>query len=236
MLENAKFDVLLILDCCHAAGAVTKGTTGTMEVLAGCGRETTARGPGGGSVIGSPFTYSLTSIPEKEASRPSGLLMVELQTLLSTDKVLKDQSPIHVVISGHVNPIKLRPIGSTAEQQLTDDPNLSAAEPELKALLAISFRGQVMPEVEEFVNWLTSQYPKEISHIELERVGIEGSFDSCSTLVLLSMPISTWAYLKELSGSLFVGFVKSRNLSFDKYQTTIAVRTFLERSVCFVAY
>jgi hypothetical protein len=45
MLEKAGFDVLLILDCCHAAGAITKGITGTMEVLAGCGREAKAIAP-----------------------------------------------------------------------------------------------------------------------------------------------------------------------------------------------
>jgi len=33
-LERVGFDVLLILDCCHAAGSVTKGGKATMEVLA----------------------------------------------------------------------------------------------------------------------------------------------------------------------------------------------------------
>jgi hypothetical protein len=110
MLERAKFDVLLILDCCHAAMAVTKGPAGTMEVLAGCSRENKAGGPGASSVIGSPFTSTLIKHLEESANtRPHGLLMTELQALLSLDEVLESQSPIHVALTGHHNPIKLRP-------------------------------------------------------------------------------------------------------------------------------
>jgi hypothetical protein len=42
-LEEASYDVLVILDCCHAAAAVRKGD-GTMEVLAGCARDKNSRG------------------------------------------------------------------------------------------------------------------------------------------------------------------------------------------------
>jgi len=181
-------------------------------------------------MYGSPFTHSLTRVLEEKANRPSGLLVTELQTFLSKDQVLEDQSPVHVFISGHYKPIKLRPIGKAAAQGSAQDPPgdsmTSTAESELKALLAISFYGQVLSDVEEFVDWLNSQHPKEVSRIEVERVGIEGSFDSCSTLVLLSMPIHIWARLKECSGTSLVGFVKSRNLSLNKYEDNMTVRPF----------
>lgn len=77
--------------------------------------------------------------------------------------------------------------------------------------------------MEEFVRWLNSKYPKEISGVEVERVILEGSFNSCSTLTLLSMPIPIWAHLGELSGSLLVGIVKSSNHAFNKYQERIKV-------------
>lgn len=224
MLEKAEFDVLLVLDCCHAAGAVTKGTTGTMEVLAGCGREVKAIAPGRGSVIGSPFTHSLIKHLEESATRPQGLLITELQAFLSLDEVLENQSPNHVILSGHDNPINLRPIRPKAELQLTESLTSLTTKPELKALVAISFRGDVLPKIEEFVRWLNSQYPKEISHIEVENVGLEGSFNSCSTLTLLSMPISLWAHLQELSSSFLVGFVKSRNRVFDTYQDIMTIK------------
>jgi hypothetical protein len=98
------------------------------------------------------------------------------------------------------------------------------AKSELKALLAISFRGEVLPEMEEFVRWLNSQYPQEISRIEVERVSIEASFDSCSILMLLSMPISLRAHLHKSSGSALVCFVKSRNLLVDMYHDVVKVR------------
>jgi hypothetical protein len=114
MLEKAKFDVL-ILDCCHAAGVVMKDATGTVEVLAGCSRENKAVGPRGSPVNGSPFTHSLIRSLEESVTRSHGLLMEELQTLLSLDKVLEDHSPIHVVLTGYYNPIKLRPLLSEEE-------------------------------------------------------------------------------------------------------------------------
>jgi hypothetical protein len=220
MLEKAKLDVLLILDCCHAAGAVTKGSTGTMEVLAGCSRENTIVGPGGSSVIGSPFTHTLIEHLTESVTRPQGLLTTELQTLLSLDKVLENQSPIHVVLTGHHNPINLRPLIS--DEKLKENANRESrtVEPEVKALLAVSFRGDTLPEMREFVLWLNSQYPKEVSKIEVESVSIEGSFDSCSTLILLSMPLSLWSHLQGNPGYWLVGFVKSRNALAEKYQET----------------
>ena len=216
MLETAGFDVLLILDCCYAAGAVTKGPGGTMEVLAGCSRESNAGGPGSSSAIGSPFTHTLIKHLEESATQPHGLLMTELQALLSFDKVLENQSPIHILLTGHHNPIKLRPLRSEAELKAIESSTSQTVKSELKALLAISFQGNVLPKMEEFVQWLNSQYPKEVAKVEVEKVSIEGSFDSSSTLMLLSMPISVWAHLDGSHGSSFVGFVKSRNLLTDK--------------------
>ena len=216
MLEIAGFDVLLILDCCCAAGAITKGPGGTMEVLAGCSRESNAGGPGSSSAIGSPFTHTLIKHLEESATQPHGLLMTELQALLSFDKVLENQSPIHVLLAGHHNPIKLRPLLSEAELKAIESSTSQTVKSELKALLAISFQGNVLPKMEEFVQWLNSQYPKEVAKVEVEKVSIEGSFDSGSTLMLLSMPISVWAHLDGSHGSSFVGFVKSRNLLTNK--------------------
>jgi hypothetical protein len=216
ILEGAGFDVLLILDCCYAAGAVTKGPAGTMEVLAGCGRESKADAPGTSSAIGSPFTHTLIRHLEELVKQPYGLLMTELNALLSLDKVLENQSPIHVLLAGYNNPIKLRPLLSEAELKEIESSTSQTVKPGLKALLAISFRGDVLPKMEEFVQWLNSQYPKEVAEVEVERVSIEGSFDSGSTLILLSMPISMWAHLDGSYGSSLAGFVESTNLLTDK--------------------
>jgi len=74
--------------------------------------------------------------------------MTELQTLLSLDKVLEDQSPIHVILMGHYNPIKLRPLGSEADLGEIWTKMDPITTPTVKALLAISFRGEELPKHE----------------------------------------------------------------------------------------
>jgi hypothetical protein len=208
MLERAGFDVLLILDCCHAAGAVTKGSS-TMEVLAGCGRENMVVAPGAGSV--GPFTRTLIKHLKKQATQPNGLLITELQTLLSYDEVLKDQSPIHVVFMGHYSPIKLKPLVQAPGQAGVEIGIPQLIDPPLKVIVAISCREGALPDREEFVWWLNSQYAKETTQIDVEEVCITTS-SSCPTFTLLSMPIFMWAYLQGVPGCLLVGFVKSRNV------------------------
>jgi hypothetical protein len=214
MLERAGFDVLLILDCCHAAGAVTKGSS-KMEVLAGCGQKIKAAVPGAGNVFGSPFTSTLIKHLEEQATQPNGLLIKELQALLSYDEVLKDQSPIHVVFMGHYSPIKLRPLVPVTEQGGVKIRMLQSIEPPLKVTLAISCQGRALPDREEFVRWLKSQYSKETAQIEVEEVGITTS-NSCPTFTLLSIPIFLWAYLQGVPDCLLVGFVKPTNVLTSK--------------------
>jgi hypothetical protein len=47
-------------------------------------------------------------------------------------------------------------------------------------------------------------------------VELEGSFESWSTLILLSIPFCLWAYLSENRGLSLVGLVKSRNAIIEK--------------------
>jgi len=190
-----------------------------MEVLAGCGRESEAAAPGRGHVIGSPFTHTLIQHLEEQATQPHGLLMTELQTSLSFDKVLEGQSPIHVVLMGHYNPIKLRPLFSKAELEKMETRTSQRSKPELRAVLAVNFRGEILPDMKDFLQWLNSQCPKEVAGIELKSVSmeIEASFDSYSTLMFLSMPLSVWAYLQESPGCSLIGFVKSRNNLVKQY-------------------
>jgi hypothetical protein len=101
--------MFLVLDCCHTAGAVTKGVGGTVEILAGCSREGEAGGPGSSRALGSPFTHVLTK-HLSESVPPCGLHISELFTIMSLDKILEILSPIHVFLTGHRNPIKLGPL------------------------------------------------------------------------------------------------------------------------------
>jgi hypothetical protein len=204
-----------------------------MEVLASCSRETKAAGPWGSSVIGSPFTQTLTKHLEEQVSRPHGFFMTELQTLLSLDKVLEDQSPIHVILMGHYNPIKLRPLCSEADLEEIWTKMDPITTPTVKALLAVSFRGEELPNMKDFVQWLNHRRPQEVSKIRVESVNIEASFDSRSTLMLLSMPVSMWAQLQGIRGCSLVGFTESRNVLIQKESISQKVRYLLWRSVLY---
>ena len=106
LLQDASFDVLLLLDCCFAARALKKGSGKTMEVLCASSREVEAAIDGTGT--GSLFTSALIAHLKSCSSRPEGLLVSELANLLHLDHTLEEQSPNHVTISGHGRPIILR--------------------------------------------------------------------------------------------------------------------------------
>jgi hypothetical protein len=199
LLKGVSLDILLMLDCCHAAGAVTKGISGSMEVLAGCSRESLAAGPGAGSIIGSPFTHTLTKHLREQASRPYGLLITELQTFLSLDEILREQPPIHIVLAGHYSPIKLQPLHSKVDDG-GEDPmegrETATVNSKLKALISVSFGGNKFPDLENFTQWLNTQRPNDVSKIEVQNLTIEAAFNNhSSSRVLFSVPIYIWARL-----------------------------------------
>ena len=113
---------------------------------------------------------------------------------------------------GHHNPIILRSSFPTGITTLAGNTISTKREQSLQALLAVSFRGDALPEVEEFVRWLTYQYPTEIAKMEVQRITLEAAFESCSTLMLLKMPTAVWARLKDDPAYSLVGFIKSGNL------------------------
>jgi len=206
ILESAVYDVLLILDCCYAAAAITKGSGGKMEVLAGCARERKADGPNSRHSIRSPFTDTLIRHLHEQRMRQSRLYVSELEVSMAMDRVLEKQSPIRRVIKGHHNPILLEPLNLT-ESILAWPPS----ELERRALLSVNFRGQTLPDMEDFVLWLKTLRPPEVCGIRIQNMEIEASFDSDSTLMLLSMPIRLWASFQEAPGCSLVGFIKSKN-------------------------
>lgn len=236
MLEDANFDVLLILNCCHAARAVTKGSNSTMEVLAGCGREVLAEGPGGSHPTGSPFTQTLIKYLRASANRYQGLLVTELQSYMSLDEALKNQSPNHVILMGHYNPIILRKLSSNGESKPPDHQE-QPRDFTTKVLLSISLRSDALLVLEEWAHWLSSFHPPQVAGVQVEDVikvpvKAEAAFSSGSTLLLLSMPVSIWARLRKHSAYSFIGFIKSSDVLKEKnYASKIGIHQDSEEPV-----
>ena len=209
--------MLLLLDCCQAARAVTKSAIpGTKEVLASCARESFASGPGGSYVPGSAFTYCLTRTLKLNATLHRGFVITQLQTWLSFDEVLKDQSPVHVVLAGHDKPIILRPLISEPESNAHKlNRNSLDQYKSTRVLLSIALREGTELRVGECVRWLTNLCPQNVTGVEVEdvvKVTVEAAFLSHSTILIVSLPMSVWARLPSNAGVSFVGFATSRNL------------------------
>jgi hypothetical protein len=162
MLEDANFDVLLMLDCYNAARAVTKGSNSTMEVLARCGREVLSEGPKASHPTGSPFTQTLIKYLRSSANSYQGLLMTELQSYMSLDEALKNQSPIHVILMGHYSPIILRKLSPNGESKPSDHQE-QPRDFTTKVLLSISLRSDTLLVLEDWTQWLSSFHPPQVA-------------------------------------------------------------------------
>ena len=79
-----------------------------------------------------------------------------------------------------------------------------------RVLLALSLAADAnVPELEAWIQWLTSGAPPEIRNL---RVKYESIYHGHSTLLLVSMPVTAWTRLPPSSGFRFVDVVTSDNL------------------------
>lgn len=111
LFEQAKFDVLFLLDCCAAASAVPKVGSGIAETIAACGFESIAPVPGRFS-----FTNSLIEVLEDWIDGPpfsAAMLHNQVLSVLKHERPERAQNgkkrklecrrtPIHIVASADV--------------------------------------------------------------------------------------------------------------------------------------
>ncbi|KAF2830970.1 hypothetical protein CC86DRAFT_377896 [Ophiobolus disseminans] len=200
---------------CYAAAAGTKGdSSGVIAVLSGSSRESTAvapkfRGTSTSAYSRSPFTDSL--IKHLRAARTTrescGLYVSELHDQMANQALLDKQSPHLDTIRGHDElSILLKPLGLQTTFPVTPPP-----EGGRRALISVNLRDGALPNTEKFIRWLSTFRPQEVTAVRLDRIRIEASHDSDSTLMLISVPVRLWALIRDIPGCALVGFVKSGN-------------------------
>ena len=81
--------------------------------------------------------------------------------------------------------------------------------PETRVLLSVSVSEDIGHDTAQWVRWLTTGAPWDVTKLD---VAVEGIFRSHSTLVLVSIPIIAWTQLAETAAYQFIGFVQSANL------------------------
>ncbi len=126
MLEQARSDVLILLDCCAAASSATGSGNGITEIIAACGFEAWAPGVGQHSFtrslvdelkyLGSMGPFSTSLLHNKVLSR---VKYWKPRFAPSASHHEMRRTPIYIVISNETRPrsIELEPLGS---QKLTD--------------------------------------------------------------------------------------------------------------------
>ena len=225
MLLTAKPHVLMILDCCFAANAARDTTEGSSkELLAACGRENQTLGVGMRS-----FTSVL--IEELQSFEGAAFTVAMLHARLITLRHKLAYTPIYAALAEKggnsivISPLPKSPSPSPqgSECPMGPDSSTDIGPPAIptpvslaestRVLLAVSVAEDVAHNVAQWVSWLTTAAPWDVSKVD---VRLECMYKSHSTLLLVSVPIVGWNRLQESAAYRFIGFIKSGNLIREK--------------------
>jgi hypothetical protein len=246
LLENAIPHVLIILDCCFAANAARDTAEGsTKEILAACGRENPTTGVGLRSFTSAlieelhafrsnPFTVAM--LHSRLVTMRWRLQFTPIYALLSEhggNSIHLAPLPIpkvlepHASLQGHGDyalgddPMDLSSVDESlfsASAQHSSQSSVSA-ESETRVLLAVSIQHDATHDVSQWVTWLTTQAPWDVTKVEVK---VEGAYESHSTLVLVSIPTYAWDGLPDKEAYRFIDFIRSSNLQQPRKSSRLA--------------
>lgn len=240
MLENAIPHVLIILDCCYAATAARDTAEGTTkELLAACSRENLTLGVGQRSFTSALIeelqsfgnsSFTVAMLHSRLITMRWRLAFTPIYALLSERGGNSiELAPLPAVST----PAPQNSISSNGSASTLDHMDTSVLEgsfviadtspssqsslgplSQARVLLAVSVVREADCDLEQWVAWLTSQAPWDVTQVEVQ---VEGIYKSHSTLVLVSVPIFAWDRLPDRTAYRFIGFIKSGNLLPRRY-------------------
>jgi len=192
MLEQARSDVLILLDCCAAASSATGSGNGITEIIAACGFEAWAPGVGQHSFtrslvdelkyLGSMGPYSTSLLHNKVLSRVK-YWKPRFTTSASHREMRK--TPIYIVISNETRPrsIELEPLRL---QKLEDDNNRDLSP-------ASSIRVSTFSSLSLSADQAsTSEITSESSSSSLDDVWPDKKFDCPKVLMSIALEEEQW--------------------------------------------
>jgi len=260
ILEEAKSDVLLLLDCCHAGTANTNVGEGVTELISACAWNSEANGVGPysftnalvielqdlvkkpsfstGELYSNIFSRIQARMPENGAERhpaPVHLILtndsnyrrsIQLSRLLVSEDIgidgpeLLPQSESHPIGTGEGRQFPMRGANissianghglndsSAVEEANTLPSTIQAKVPRLAFAIRLSDNFQVgQLSTDLFLEWL-----RHIPTIA-DQVKVEAGFDSFSSLLIVSIPLSLSGYLPPNRAILSLGPITSSNL------------------------
>ena len=230
----------MILDCCYAANAARDTTEGSStELLAACGRENQTPGVGIRSFTsvlieelqsfeGAAFTVAmlharLITIRHKLAYTPIYAALAEKGgNSIVISPLPRDPSPSPLGSGCSTGPsfntdtadvISAQEQFDTVNDTTTALPTALSLAEGTRVLLAVSVAEDVAHNVAQWVSWLTTAAPWDVSKVD---VRLECMYKSHSTLLIVSVPTFGWNRLPESTAYRFIGFIKSENLIYEK--------------------
>ena len=221
-LEDAESDVLILLDCCGAASSISGSGSGVTEVLAACGPETWSPGVGDHAFTrnlidelqycGGDHNLSVASFHQKVLAR----IKPWKPTYSNTGEYERRRTPIHTIVSseGRQRSIDLVPSFIEAPsivEEKPSDTNQSSIDQVRpydnscypKVLISLSLKEDPLPNT---IEWMRS-VPALTKY-----ANVHGVYKSCSTLMILSLPVAVWDLLPKDPAVAFIGFTDSGNL------------------------
>lgn len=212
-LEESDGDVLFILDCCYATSMARGRFSGIKELLAASDKRTKA-----GGFQPNAFTLAvIKELREIKQRRYSAALLHE--RLIKNQRLHNlETAPMHVFLSDKANPtsIALAPLFPTTSVCSQASSILSASRmvSDCRVLISVSLENkEIEPIMEEWYDWIAKNSPQNIGGVELkEFFNVEARYESNSTLLLATLPVSLWDLLPASESYSFVGIVRSRNL------------------------
>jgi hypothetical protein len=217
-LEEADGDILFILDCCYATSMARGTFSGIKELLAASDKRTKA-----GGFQPNAFTLALIKeLREIKGRRYSAALLHE--------RMVKNQhlhnlevAPFHTFLSDKANPtsIALAPlpgalsVHSTASTQGSSTSQSVNFASGCRVLISVSLENEDLePIIEEWYDWMAKHSPQNIRDVTIrlhEFLDVESGYESNSTLLLVTLPVSLWDLLPPSPAYSFIGIVRSQN-------------------------
>lgn len=227
LFEDARSDILLLLDTCAIPESATRGSHGAKHAIAACTPEQPWRGGAAPS-----FTASLTEALHKLSSggRPFGVqrlfeVLSQRWHHPSQNSQLPSLLPVFFTLTpGKGRDLTLAPLasqvlsmngGDTAEgrtvsgreDQLIDPGSVADVRfDEARILVCTTFVGDASPSMSFFNQWLQNTPPLGT------KIAVEGMFLGPPTMLLISMPVSIWKLVQQDKVCCYLGYITSHNM------------------------
>jgi hypothetical protein len=218
---KAKGDILFILDCCYASGALRtaqnlyRGHTTRRELLLASGNEKAS--------AQNSLTKAIICELDELRGSPCTISSLHSSLLQNQPEYGLKPTPIFTCMAGASAGISLVPLpgpatsaASDGESTITSKADLAQLTSPCRVLISVSLTDIGGPSMQKtWVDWFREHAPPNVSAISISMEQIikpEAGYESDSYRMLFSVPVSVWNSMTPHPAINFVSFIRSENL------------------------